>query len=178
MDNEELKRKRHEYYLRTKDKKEQQRKERIANYTPEELAIYKAKTSIRNAERYAKNKEKILGYKKKHREKYRDRYIKRAREKRANATEKPFDHLKRDYGLTKEGYLEMLKSQNGVCAICCNPEKKKRLAVDHCHNTGKIRGLLCARCNTSIGRFNDDVELLQKAIDYLKTHANTNTKNS
>jgi len=178
MDNEELKRKRHEYYLRTKDKKEQQRKERIANYTPEELAIYKAKTSIRNAERYAKNKEKILGYKKKHREKYRDIYIKRAREKRANATEKPFDHLKRDYGLTKEGYLEMFKSQNGVCAICCNPEKKKRLAVDHCHNTGKIRGLLCARCNTSIGRFNDDVELLQKAIDYLKTHANTNTKNS
>ena len=178
MDIEELRRKRHEYYLQTKEQKEKRRKERIANYTPEELAIHKAKQSIRNAERYAKNKEKILGYKKKHREKYRDRYIERAREKRASATEKPFDYLKRDYGLTKESYLEMLKSQNGVCAICCNPEKKRRLAVDHCHNTGKIRGLLCTRCNTSIGRFNDDVELLQKAIDYLKTHDNTNTKNS
>jgi hypothetical protein len=178
MDIEELKRKRHEYYLRTKEEKDRKRKERIVNYTPEELAIYKAKQSIRNAERYAKNKEKILGYKKKHREKYRNKYIERAREKRANATERPFDYLKREYGLTKEDYLEMLKFQNGVCAICCNPEKKKRLAVDHCHNTGKIRGLLCTRCNTSIGRFNDDVELLQKAIDYLKTHDNTNTKNS
>ena len=62
----------------------------------------------------------------------------------------------------------MLENQNGVCAICLNScNSGMRLAVDHCHETGKVRQLLCRRCNQSIGKFNDDPILLQKAVDYL-----------
>jgi hypothetical protein len=68
---------------------------------------------------------------------------------------------------------EMLKSQNYVCAICKNPEtvksvkgKLKELAVDHCHNTGKIRGLLCYACNIGIGLFKNNPEILYQASLY------------
>ena len=62
----------------------------------------------------------------------------------------------------------MLEKQNHVCAICGNKDNNKKLAVDHCHTTGVIRGLLCSACNTSLGKFKDSVELLQNAIQYLK----------
>lgn len=72
------------------------------------------------------------------------------------------------YGLTVEQYEEMLQHQNNVCAICLeNCTSGKRLAVDHCHITGRVRQLLCRRCNQSIGKFNDDPILLQKAVNYL-----------
>lgn len=62
---------------------------------------------------------------------------------------------------------------NGKCAICEEPESKERwrcLAVDHCHNTGKIRQLLCWKCNSGLGLFNDDKQLLTNAIKYLTKH--------
>lgn len=62
-------------------------------------------------------------------------------------------HLKRKYGITVEQYNEMLRNQNGTCKICNRACKTgKFLAVDHCHKTGKVRGLLCALCNTNLGR--------------------------
>ena len=84
--------------------------------------------------------------------------------------------LKKSFGITLEVFNEMLDSQNSLCAICSKPEtmfdsKQKvirRLSVDHCHTTGKVRGLLCSHCNHAIGKFKDDVDLLQKAINYLK----------
>lgn len=84
--------------------------------------------------------------------------------------------LKRRYGLTHEEYEAMLSRQNGCCAICKKPEtidntrrgKPSRLAVDHCHATGKVRGILCSACNRGIAAFRDDAELLQRAIDYIK----------
>lgn len=79
--------------------------------------------------------------------------------------------LKREYGISLIQYNEILKNQNNSCAICESTDTgrkdSKSFAVDHCHKTGKIRGLLCMRCNTDIGKFRDDVNLLQKAIDYL-----------
>ena len=75
--------------------------------------------------------------------------------------------LKKEYGISIEEYDERLKKQNGCCAICLKQPSKKRLAVDHSHSTGKIRGLLCSNCNTAIGKFKDDKSLLAKAIDYL-----------
>lgn len=80
------------------------------------------------------------------------------------------DHLKRTYNLDFDKYLNMLESQNGVCAICGQPEKIKNqtLSVDHDHKTGKVRGLLCRECNWSLGGFKDDIEILYKAIEYLK----------
>lgn len=77
--------------------------------------------------------------------------------------------LKKLYGLTIEDYERLLSEQNGVCAICKRVCKTgRRLAVDHCHETGRVRGLLCANCNHVLGKLNDDVELLQAAVSYLR----------
>lgn len=85
-------------------------------------------------------------------------------------------NLKR-YGLTTEDYIDLEKSQDGLCKVCKEPEKqKRRLSVDHDHNCcsgasscGKcIRGLLCFRCNAILGQLNDDIEILQNMINYLK----------
>jgi hypothetical protein len=82
--------------------------------------------------------------------------------------------------LTQSEYDKMWRQQKGLCGICKQPEtalatptstKTKRLAVDHCHNTGEIRGLLCGNCNVMLGFFDDDPERLEKAADYLGKHA-------
>lgn len=77
-------------------------------------------------------------------------------------------------GMTKEKYHELLEEQNNGCRICGATEAKHRssnnLLVDHCHVTGKCRGLLCNRCNTSLGFVNDDIELLEKMVNYLKEY--------
>lgn len=73
-------------------------------------------------------------------------------------------------------YEKLFKEQNGLCKICNLPETMKsanaysikRLAIDHCHKTKKIRGLLCHHCNVSLGAFKDSIELLEVAIQYLK----------
>jgi len=89
--------------------------------------------------------------------------------------------LKRYYGIDLAKYQEMLLAQNGVCAICFKPEtsvvngKIKPLAVDHCHNSEKIRGLLCARCNQAVGLFGEDINVLSNAIEYLRKHSITDT---
>jgi hypothetical protein len=79
-------------------------------------------------------------------------------------------HLRRKFGLTLNKYAEMLLDQEGLCAICKIHQNVsgKALAVDLCHKTGKIRGLLCFKCNTAIGKMNDDIEMLKKAIAYLQ----------
>jgi len=73
------------------------------------------------------------------------------------------------FGLTIEDYENMLLRQNNQCAICGTKQctSGKRFAVDHCHQTGRIRGLLCLRCNQAIGKFNDNYFLLQQAADYV-----------
>jgi protein-arginine kinase activator protein McsA len=73
--------------------------------------------------------------------------------------------LRYEYGITMETYKDMLKSSNGKCAIC---EKESKLVIDHCHSTGKVRGLLCQTCNKGLGLFYDNKETLNRAIDYLK----------
>lgn len=73
------------------------------------------------------------------------------------------------YGLSYEDYQELLKTQGGVCAICREPEKipGRALAVDHDHRDNRIRGLLCNRCNNTLGRVDDSPELLEKMAAYL-----------
>jgi hypothetical protein len=63
----------------------------------------------------------------------------------------------------------MVEAQGNKCKICGNPEtvKGRSLSVDHCHRTGKIRGLLCGKCNTGLGKFRDSDKILKKALDYL-----------
>lgn len=85
-------------------------------------------------------------------------------------------HLRSKFGISGEDYNLLLASQNGVCAICGQPETAKRngvvkfLAVDHNHKTGKIRGLLCQKCNTMVGHSDDNAERLKDAAAYLEKH--------
>jgi len=82
--------------------------------------------------------------------------------------------LKKNYGVTLDWYRETLAAQNGVCAICKQPETTKirgntiAMPVDHCHTTGRVRGLLCTQCNRALGLFKDSTEVLQAAISYLQ----------
>jgi hypothetical protein len=77
-------------------------------------------------------------------------------------------YLENTYGLSLEDYYKLLEKQGGVCAICHKPPVGERLAVDHDHVTGKVRGLLHRWCNSAIGFFEDDVQLLINAVNYLK----------
>jgi len=78
--------------------------------------------------------------------------------------------LQQQYGIDLDTYNKMLFEQNGCCAICGlhHSEENKALAVDHCHTTGKVRGLLCINCNHMLGKAKDNVETLKAAIKYLK----------
>lgn len=83
-------------------------------------------------------------------------------------------HLKKKFGISLEMYDQLLDEQRHTCAICGRPEKTiirgklVPLAVDHDHNTGSVRGLLCVPCNRGLGLFKDDLSILEKAIAYLK----------
>ena len=80
-------------------------------------------------------------------------------------------HLRNKYGITLDFYDKLLEKQNYVCAICnLTNNNGYKLCVDHCHTTGKIRGLLCHTCNTALGKFKDNEELLINAIKYLKKY--------
>ncbi len=82
--------------------------------------------------------------------------------------------LRRNYGVTLEWYRAKFDEQGGVCAICAQEEtavirgKRISLAVDHCHDTGKVRGLLCRACNNAIGAMKHDPNLLKAAVAYLE----------
>lgn len=71
------------------------------------------------------------------------------------------------YGLTPEDYDQMLRDQGGGCAICMRPPGDKQLAVDHCHDSGVVRGLLCFRCNFGLSWFAEDDKRLAKAAQYV-----------
>jgi hypothetical protein len=75
----------------------------------------------------------------------------------------------RNTGVTQEQYDGAYLKQKGVCAICsCECTSGRKLSADHCHKTGVFRGLLCTKCNTAIGKLNDDALLVEKALNYLK----------
>jgi hypothetical protein len=85
---------------------------------------------------------------------------------RLTATRRQHD-LKRKYGISPDEYKALLHQQNGECLICGSTGGSRRLAVDHCHSTGLVRGLLCTSCNQGLGFFKDEISLLRRAIDYV-----------
>ena len=89
----------------------------------------------------------------------RRRYDLRSQNRRKSA-------LKCSYRMSLEQYEQLLVRQNGACAIC-GKQTTKRLCVDHCHATGRVRGLLCSKCNLGIGQLDDDPGLMRAAIAYL-----------
>lgn len=93
--------------------------------------------------------------------------------------EKHDSYLWRSYGITLDQYEEMLKAQNGVCAICkdeCNRKTTKRLCVDHDHITGVVRGLLCFQCNVGVGKFKDSPAIMTVAAQYMVQHESRQSK--
>lgn len=107
-----------------------------------------------------------VGYGKKYREKNRDKLTKQMRDSR----------LLKNYGISDSEYNKMFDQQNGVCAICGKPETvlepKTRnigkLVVDHDHETGRVRGLLCRKCNLGLGALGDSREIVVNALKYLE----------
>lgn len=83
---------------------------------------------------------------------------------------KAFNIRKHKYGVTKERYFKLFEKQKGKCGVCgCRPPKGDHsFHIDHNHRTGKVRGLLCRRCNNGLGFFRDQVRLIRKAVRYLK----------
>lgn len=123
------------------------------------------KESAKSPERREQNKKSLAARKIKNPDKFRAARLKK-------------------FGLTVDSYTAMLISQNCVCAICNQAETSrdsrsgllKALAVDHCHNSNANRGLLCDRCNTSIGKFEDRPDLLRNAANYLEKYKNIENK--
>ena len=109
---------------------------------------------------------------------YQKNYVRKLNpEKRAKANRKW--RLIKIFGITPEQFDQMLEDQNHVCAVCKNSErlithstgKPAPLSVDHCHKTGRVRALLCNRCNTTLGKVADDPHLLRHLADYLEQHS-------
>lgn len=98
--------------------------------------------------------------------------IKKSKEYRQRNPNKKKEHeLRTKYNMTFEDFEKLKKDQSNSCAICGfkNDGNKAFFPfIDHCHSTNKVRGLLCSKCNFGIGHFNDDIDLLKKAIRYLE----------
>lgn len=133
--------------------------------------VYREKIRAYNRQSYYKYKQKYL---EKYKDNYKDdpnKYKQRSADFRKNNPEKyKSDQLKIKYGIDINVYNEMLRKQKFCCKICETNVKdlSRALAVDHCHVTGVVRGLLCGPCNVALGSFKDNIKLLKKAITYLE----------
>jgi len=88
--------------------------------------------------------------------------------KACRAAVAPAQHLRRKYGLTEAERDELIASQGGTCCICLSAPA---VHVDHCHKTGRVRGVLCFNCNSGLGLLRDDPEAAYRAADYLEGNA-------
>lgn len=127
------------------------------------------KYRIRLPENNVKRARWAEDYRAKHSKEHREYDKKRYRE---NPHRLRKGNLKRKYGLTLSQYDDMFNKQNGCCAGCNKPQSefKKMLSVDHRHSDGKIRGLLCERCNPVLGYVGESIPTLERLIQYLKDH--------
>lgn len=116
------------------------------------------------------NPDKVKITKMRYREKHRNKLCKKKTEDylRLKNTQGYKDkYLIRTYGITLQTYNELLHKQGSFCLIC--KDSTKKLVLDHCHKTGKIRGFLCSSCNRSLGYLNDSIDNLKQAILYLES---------
>jgi len=147
------------------------------------LAAHYAKTKLQTAARQAKDpawREKRKAYSKAYYAKTKTRALERSREWRTkNPGSRAAEHLTARYRLSRADYHRLAEEQQGCCAICGTQPNGKRqmgtLYVDHDHETGAVRGLLCQRCNSGLGHFRDRSDLLMKALQYLQRTARPDT---
>jgi hypothetical protein len=144
----------------------------------------KACAAKRMAERRRKNPERTRFIQQKSQAKRRERYAEDAeyrksvkeRSKKFWQSLSPYElrkrrwqnHLITAYGMTQKDF-EFLVAKHDGCCHCCG-KKRRKMCIDHDHETGKVRGLLCSNCNTAIGLMGDSVVTLQSAIDYLRSY--------
>lgn len=119
---------------------------------------HKKKAQDRDADFYKENKSRVKARTRAYHQK---NYIKLAPSMRRR-------RLKANFGITPEDYEVLHKEQKGCCAVCARRSETRRLDVDHDHKSGKIRGLLCRRCNLVLGHMKDDPALLRQAAAYLE----------
>lgn len=127
--------------------------------------------AARAQQRYASDPETAKARVKRWQAENREQHLATQRKRRSRPEVKARErdlYLRRKYGMTMAEYDALLERQGGVCAICGRPPRDDiSLHVDHEHETGAIRGLLCFRCNNAVGDFDDDPVVLQRAGDYL-----------
>lgn len=156
-----------EYYHKNKDKIDKEKKKEYHKqwYKANKHKI-PARTENEKEERNRKRRERYANDKD-----YRERTKAKVRAyNKRNPRQKINNRLQNSYGITLEEFEQLLIDQNNCCAICGTEHKKEQsLHVDHNHNTGEVRGLLCHNCNFGIGHFQDDFNLLIKASEYIKS---------
>jgi hypothetical protein len=132
------------------------------SYRARNLEKLRANERARKRAQYIKHREKILAH----------RRVRYARDSNTSDSSKGLwaGKLKRKFGITPAEYAAILKSQQGQCAICEKPSTI-RLAVDHDHATGQIRGLLCTACNRTIGQHRESPVWFQRALEYVIRHS-------
>ena len=125
----------------------------------------------------SENRDKILEYKKEYysRPENKDRrseYMKDYFSKPENKDREKSRQLQKKYGITLDEYNQMFTDQNGCCAVCGKHESNqvRSLAVDHDHETGEVRELLCTSCNTSLGLLQENEEILLSMLAYIRRH--------
>lgn len=133
-------------------------KERLKEYGKKQYQKNKERRKEQNKEWYKNNKEKQKGHKREYYQNNKEHINKYRREYR----------YKERYNLTLEQIDEMLIKQNHKCLICGTSLMETRRCVDHSHESGKIRGILCDLCNKGLGQFRDNLEFLRKAVIYME----------
>lgn len=144
-------------------------KERIKAESRAYYHANKARSREQGRKYRHKHRARLCAY---HRQYYKDnaKRLKADKAKYRKANPELYSLIKRKsaYGITPEQFKNMLKSQGRRCAICLKKfNKPKQTHVDHCHKTGKVRGILCHLCNAALGFFGDSIEVLRSAISYL-----------
>lgn len=127
----------------------------------------------REAHRKQHNANRQKAWREANRDRAREHWNKHNRKRLADpeyVKRKNDERILRMYGITRDGYDQMLEAQGGVCAICKGPRNGpgKFFHIDHCHNSSRVRGLLCGKCNTAVGLLDDDPARAEALAQYLR----------
>ena len=159
-----------EYYETNKEALLEKQRERNRKHYLANREKHKAKTQAWQAANPDRAKQLQIEYRERNKDKLAEK------RKAIYEANKPAELLQRrhakirKYGITPDEFNEMLNAQGRVCAICGTDTPSKKCStfrIDHCHQTGKVRGLLCMNCNSALGMFRDNIQSLQNAIAYL-----------